>query len=693
MVSDVRGEVIPGANIFLTNTYDGASSNEQGKFEFETTETGSQLLTVKYIGYKEFNSQIEIGGKDIIVSVRLEEEINELEAVTITAGAFTASDVSRRTIFRAIDIATTAGATADIAGALNTLPGTQKVGESGRLFVRGGDGNEAKTFIDGLVVLDAYNPSAPNTPSRGRFLPFMFKGTSFSTGGYSAEYGQALSSALVLDSKDKAELTRTDLGILSVGGDVGHTQVWESGSIGGKVQYTNIRPYTGLIRQEIDWEKAPVSVEASTAFRQDVGKSGLFKFYGNFHNSNFSLYQHDIDDENIKQLYDLSNSYRYLNGFYNNNINKNWSIRGGISYTYLHNKTGVANNQIDELQKGLHVKTVLEGSVTDHLEVKSGVEIIDRTYIQTYTPEDQSQFLYSFRERLTAAFVEADVYASNRFVTRAGSRIEYNNLTNQFTVDPRASLAYKTGSNGQLSFAYGKFRQTAKNEFVKVNNDLDPEKADHYILNYQFVKDKRTYRIETYFKRYTSLVKFINGEPLELNNAGNGEAKGIELFWRDNKTINKLDYWISYSYLDTKRNYLSFPYQATPSFASQHNFSVVTKYFFQKIKSQVGITYSYSSGRPYNNPNLQKFNNANTPVYADLSFNWSYLPTTSLIIHFSCTNVLGRDNIFGYEYSSVPTEEGSYNGRAIRQAAPRFLFLAIFITLSNDKSVNQLPNL
>ena len=222
----------------------------------------------------------------------------------------------RRTIFRAIDIATTAGATADIAGALNTLPGTQKVGESGRLFVRGGDGNEAKTFIDGLVVLDAYNPSAPNTPSRGRFLPFMFKGTSFSTGGYSAEYGQALSSALVLDSKDKAELTRTDFGILSVGGDVGHTQVWERGSIGGKVQYTNIRPYTGLVRQEIDWKKAPVSLEASTAFRQEVGKSGLLKFYGNFNNSNFSLYQHDIDDENNKQLYDLSNSYRYLNGFY-----------------------------------------------------------------------------------------------------------------------------------------------------------------------------------------------------------------------------------------------------------------------------------------------------------------------------------------------------------------------------------------
>ena len=84
----------------------------------------------------------------------LQEEINELDAVTITAGSFTAGDASRRTVFRPLDIATTAGATADIAGALNTLPGTQKVGETGRLFVRGGDGSETRTFIDGLVVLD-----------------------------------------------------------------------------------------------------------------------------------------------------------------------------------------------------------------------------------------------------------------------------------------------------------------------------------------------------------------------------------------------------------------------------------------------------------------------------------------------------------------------------------------------------------
>jgi vitamin B12 transporter len=33
---------------------------------------------------------------------------------------------------------------------------------------------------------------------------------------------------------------------------------------------------------------------------------------------------------------------------------------------------------------------------------------------------------------------------------------------------------------------------------------------------------------------------------------GYGNAKGIELFWRDNETIRNVDYWVSYSYLNTE---------------------------------------------------------------------------------------------------------------------------------------------
>lgn len=688
-VRDGKGNAIPGANIFIKDSYDGTTTNENGDFAFVTTETGAHTLLVKFIGYKEYKQALLIENKDLHLELELEEEINELEAVTISAGTFTASDASRRTVFRAVDIATTAGATADIAGALNTLPGTQKVGESGRLFVRGGDGNEVRTFIDGMVVLDAYRPSAPNTPSRGRFLPFMFKGTSFSTGGYSAEYGQALSSVLALESKDESETTRTDIGILSVGGDIAHTQAWARGSLAGKIQYTNLRPYMGLINQRIDWKSMPVSIEGVAAFRQKIGKQGMLKLYGNFNQANFSLYNHDIDDHTNTQLYDLTNNYRYVNGFYKNALNNNWMLRGGLSYTSIQNETYLDNIRLFEIEKGIHAKAVTEGSLSDHVELKTGVEVINRNYNRSVTLLT-TEVTTTFNEAIGGFFVEADIYASNRFVTRVGGRAEVNSLQNAVQFDPRISMAYKAGEDGQVSVAYGKFRQTPKNEFVGEKPSLYAERAEHFIVNYQRITNNRTFRIETYYKRYTDLIKI---EASIVTNNGSGYAKGIELFWRDSKSVDNLDYWISYSLLDTRRNYLNFPHEAVPTFASKHNFSAVAKYFITKIKSQVGATWSVTSRRPFNDPNDLKFNGGRTPSYQDLSFNWSYLPKPYLIVYFSCTNILGRDNIFGYEYSTRLNENGVYNSRAIKQAAPRFIFVGIFVTLSKDKSVNQLPTL
>ena len=514
IVKDEKGEVIPGANVFIQDSYDGISSDVEGKFSFTSDEKGSKILLATFVGYKQFQQLIELNGKTVVINIVLKEEINQLDAVVISAGSFTAGEEKRRTILKAVDIATTAGATADIAGALNTLPGTTKVGESGRLFVRGGDSNEARTFIDGMVVLDAYGPSAPNTPSRGRFLPFMFKGTSFSTGGYSAEYGQALSSALVLNSKDKAEMNQTDIGILSVGADVAHTQVWDKSSLSGKIQYTNIRPYFGLINQEVDWKTPPASLEGSAAYRHQFGKDGIVKFFGNFNHSDFSMYVHEILDPQQKYQYNLVNNYRYGNGSYKQSLSKNWSVRGGLSYTLNENKVRIDGSPLGDVEKGIHAKAVLENSVSDKVELRFSGELIDRNYNASRENENSNAIeSLSFHEPIAASFAEAELYANTHLVAKVGGRMEYNGLIDQISVDPRVSLAYKPGRQGQFAFAYGTFRQSAKNQYMMLNNNLNPEKAEHFILNYQIINNRRTFRLETYYKKYDQLIKFETGTP------------------------------------------------------------------------------------------------------------------------------------------------------------------------------------
>jgi hypothetical protein len=695
-VTDSQGQPIPRANVVLQGTYDGASTNVAGRFEFTTLEKGAHVVTASFVGYTSVSRAVELTGTALELTFVLKEEINELDAVVISAGSFTAGEERRRTVLKPLDIAMTAGGTADIAGALNTLPGTQRVGESGRLFVRGGDGNEARTFIDGLVVLDAYAPAAPNTPSRQRFSPFMFKGTSFSTGGYSAEYGQALSSALVLNSRDEVDQNQTNISLMSVGGDVAHAQTWGTGSAVGKMEYTNIRPYFGLIQQEVDWKTPPASVETSGAVRQRIGKDGLIKVYGNYSTTDFALFQHDILNPASKQLLDVRNTFGYGNAAYQQSLSDKWSVRGGFSYSFNENKLALDSSPLAEREAGMHAKAVAEHSLSDAVELRLGVEHFDRTYEASRWVElaGENQTL-SFNERLTAAFAEGEWYLSKRWVTRGGLRAEYNASNSQAAADPRLSLAYKPGGAGQFSFAYGTFRQSAANVWLRANRGLDAERAQHVILNYQRLTNRRTFRVEGYYKRYTDLVKFENRNPLWLNNTGSGWARGGEIFWRDNETIKNADYWISYSFLDTERDYLNFPVAAAPTFASRHNFSAVYKHFVPQLKMQFGATYSLASGRPYFNPNLPdaQFHSQRTPAFHDFSANIAYLPKNWLIIYLSCTNLFGHDNIFGYQFSGQPNTQGEYIARAIRQPAPRFAFVGVFITFSKNKVVNQLPNL
>ena len=145
------------------------------------------------MGYKTIEQPVVLTGEKITVDLLLKEELNELKAVIITAGSFEARDEKKVSVLKPLDIVTTASANADVAAAMKTLPGTQQIGESGELFVRGGAGYETKQFIDGTTVANPNFGQAPDMASRGRFSPFLFKGTVFSTGGYSALYCRAVS--------------------------------------------------------------------------------------------------------------------------------------------------------------------------------------------------------------------------------------------------------------------------------------------------------------------------------------------------------------------------------------------------------------------------------------------------------------------------------------------------------------------
>ncbi|MGN7513753.1 MAG: TonB-dependent receptor [Allomuricauda sp.] len=694
-VTDAKNKPIEGANIYLEGTYDGASSDANGNFSFETTEEGLQTLIVSMLSFEPHHEAGDIGYFNDL-HITLMESVNSLSGVTLTAGTFEAGDNSKVSVLKPLDIVTTAGAAGDFVAALQTLPGTTTVNEDGRLFVRGGTAGETQVFIDGLRVFQPFNATPNNTPTRGRFSPFLFKGISFSTGGYSAEYGQALSSVLLLNTTDVPLQEKTDVSIMSVGGGVGHTKIWGDQSLSINTNYLNLAPYEALIpsTQGVRWNSPYESISGEAVFRSR-GEKSMFKLYTGFNHTNLDIEQEDINFEDYER-FRLKNNNLYLNSSYKYYFANDWSLTSGASIAWDSNDIGIEQDRVDIGEIATHLKVKIRKNFSNQYDLSFGTEYFHTNYDETFTDTDVDAFKSGYADGLLAAFAESDIFLSNTFAMKLGVRATHSSLLDGFEVSPRVSLAYKPGDEGQFSLAYGDFYQRPLSDVLKFEQDLEMEKASHYILNYQYTNNGKTFRTELYYKDYDRLIKFDTDVP-QFNsmytNSGGGYAKGIDVFWRDSKSIDHLDYWFSYSFLDTERDYRNFPEKATPNFAPRHNISLVTKYWVDKLRSQIGLSYSYGSGRPYHNPNNPGFMEERTKSYNNLSFNWAYLIDQQKILYFSISNLLSINNISNYQYADAPDVNGFYDRRAITPPADSFFFVGFFWTISTDGKSNQLDNL
>ncbi|WP_345235582.1 TonB-dependent receptor [Hymenobacter saemangeumensis] len=703
-VRDGAGRPLPGVNVFLKTTFDGASTDSLGRFRFSTTATGSLPLVLSLIGYQPQEIPVTLGqGPISLPNLKMKDAPAQLGDVVVTSGSFEASDEKRSTVLKPLDIVTTAGSLGDIASALNTLPGTTRVGEEGKLFVRGGAASETKTYLDGLPVQNPYGGAVPSVPARGRFSPFLFKGTVFSTGGYSAEYGQALSAVVGLNSDDLAAETQTGISLMSVGGSLSRTKRWDRTSLAVTADYTNLTPYFRLALPAGSFSQAPENRGGSLSLRHRTGQAGMLKVYGTFSQQRLALRQPDPSPafQAEGRPVALSNDNAYLNASFRSPLRRGWSLNTGLALTRDDNTIRPDVQTVQDVEQSAVARLVLTNdSASTWFNLKLGAEGYGQQFRQRYqaNAEAPTQRL-GFDEQRGAAFAESDVVLAKRLAGRAGLRGEYSALLGDWSLAPRLALAYQTGAYSQLSAAWGQFYQTPTNDLLRVSTNLKFEKAEHLLLTFQRVAQQRTLRAEAYYKTYAGLSTFDAAQPFNpsrYQNAGSGYARGLDLFWRDRSTFKKVDYWVSYGLLDTRRQYRADPAQAVPTFAATHNLSVVGKYWVQKIHTQFSFTYSYGSARRFHNPNEPGYNQGRTPDFHDLSLNASYL--THLfgqftIVHVSASNVLGRQNIFGHRYAVTPDANGQFASVAITPVVPQMLFVGVFISINKKAKVdlNEAP--
>lgn len=708
-VTDKKKRPVEFANVFIEGTSAGATTDSLGRFDFRAKLKGQQILSVTAMGYKSDSRPVQ-SGTPVSFHIVLQEDVSTLEPVVISAGSFEASDKSKGASLNPIDVVTTAGSNGDIANALRTLPGTQQIGEQEGLFVRGGTNEETKQFMDGTLIKSPNFSSVPGILQPARVSPFLFKGILFSSGGYSALYGQALSGALILESTDLPEKSSGVVGISPVVTVAGFQSLAKNkrSSYGINTRYYNTSLYNRVIPQKPDYFKGPGYFTTDANFRVKTSDTGILKFYSNISQSEVGLRNTDIDSALLKNSFFVKNINFFNNLSYREFFGENWQLDAGASYNFskdhIENKLLNASNErivadTDPLQRKNNDVNIRSDFAQSRL-------VLSRFLENNWTLRFGGEYFFSddhyktnsgeikLRDQLTALFAEADIYITPRLAGRAGIRYEYSALLKKSNVAPRLSLAYRVTEEAQINLAYGRFYQKPENRFLQNADEMDFSASTHYVLNYTRKSNNRLFRIEGYYKDYDKLVKTTPG----ITNGGSGYARGAEFFWRDKRSFKNLDYWITYTYLDTKREFQNYPTVLRPTFSTPHTASVAIKRLFdlETYNLSANASYTFATGRPYYNigpgasgeegiisdrGTTRPYHGLNLSLGCMTSLFREWKNKDFTILAVGVNNVLASKQVFGYSYSA----DGSTKTPVTLPAARSF-FIGLFITFGIDRT-------
>ena len=645
-------EPLAGANVFILGTIEGCLTDTLGRFTFTTTQTGEATLKVTYIGYDDYTCIADVITLHHI-NVHMNERATSISEVVVTASSFSFGKSDNFKTMDALDVVMAGNSCGDIVAALQTLPGTQKVGEDGKLYVRGGESTECQTFVNGMHVLVPYSTNTENTAVRGRFSPFLFKGINFSLGGYSGEYGQALSAVLPMETTDMATSDKFGVSASLVDWNIGGTKVFTNSSLSFNVALTSMGLYDRLFTQRQDFTRPYRKLSGETQYKKEFNGHGVLKTYVGYDLTSVGLRE---GDRNIS----LKEHNIYANLTYKTSIGHGYTLFAGIANSTVFNHIDDAVSAGDHyrnFRNEVHMKAELRKVCSNALKLQTGIEDYIRNSTLRFAP-----YRYNLNYNILAAHIDAQWRIVPKVFLNASVRAEM--ADQQWQLMPRTTLSYIPNKQWQMSLVAGRYSQTVEDDILAQSGQtLKQSTADHLILSMQYKTSSSMLRIEPYYKRYRHLP-WLHEDMYQSD--GYGTSKGVDVYVEDHSISSRLITTLAYSFNDSERLYMDFTELSTPNFVSRHNLRVTAKYSLGKFI--IGIADSYTTGR--------HFAGGTTPHYNSLDANLTYLLSPKVIVYSSLNNILGRTNIFRYDAA----------GRGITASRDRFLYIGIFVSLKNNKA-------
>lgn len=705
---------IPDVKIKIVGTNFITSSKEDGRFNFEKIPVGIYQIEFTSVAYKPFieSNVMVAAGKEAMLVIEIDEI--SVEEVIVESSRFQKPNdvVSSYKSLTFEEIRRFPGGLEDIGRVLQTLPGIS-LSSDGRndILVRGGSPSENLFLVDGFLVNNINHfgtQGATGGPVSIINLDQVRK-VEFLTGGFSAKYGDKLSSVVDISLSEgnpdhffgKVNLSGIGLGI-SLEGPLPfkNRSSWffsarrsyldlifkaakfsfipEYTDVQGKVNYKiNDNNYIEItsfsafdnVKFNNDTEEKKQSNERilttkQTSYFMGISWKSLFtsKSYAVLSLSrNYTKFFYSKRDSNFIETFvnDSKEGDVLMNLDYFNRFGKNTYFSFGVG-----GKTIKLNYDIN---KNVDTLLVVDPQTGNRIIVP-GLKLL--TDDRTYKAFAYFEFVQNFLKR---------------FKLTGGLRYDFTGiLNNKNYISPRTSLSYKLGEKFNINLAYGIFYQSPSNIWVigyPSNKELKNIRADHYIAGIEIFPDKSSkLTLEGFYKFYknypVSTVRpyliLANNSGFESQNSfgleplvseGTGYSRGFEIFYQKALTTNFYG-TASFTFSDVKYKALD-GIERRSDFDNRYVLNLNAGYLIGK-DWEFSAKFRLAGGRPYTPINsadgsvdYSKYNSESYPVYHRLDVRgekrWFFKKWT-LITYIDIQNIYNKQNLFQYRWDQFKKE-------------------------------------
>lgn len=699
VVDAITQQPIPGANVIIIGTDYGTVTDLDGKFLIDKIPVNIYQIRASSIGYKaEIKTDIMVmTSRPVQVDFQLNESPIELEQVVVTNEIFTRNpyELTSITNFNYEEIRRFPGGFEDVIRAVSVLPGVAQA-DAGRndLIVRGGAPSENLYLIDGYVAQNINHfgtQGATGGPLSYINLDFV-KESFFSTGGFSVNYGDKLSSVLSINLREgrndrlggKLTISATQFG-LNIEGPISNKSSFF---------FSARRSYLDFIFKSAGFSFVPeyYDVISKVDYNINAYNSISFLFVGAFDYVRFfnkdseSRYKNSraLGSDQIQYLTGLSYKYFFNKGFLKFSLNRNFadfntSQRDSILNPIFLNDSREGENVL---------KSELVYKLTKKSEFSLGTEIKS---IKFNYDIRIPQFVTSFGDTLTlnkndrsrfhkiGFYLQYGGYYFNKLRITLGTRYDYfDALTNKSVFSPRFGLSYQLLQNTFINLSSGVYYQSPSYIWLtgnEKNKNLKHIRANHIIFGFeQLLREDINLKLEYFNKFYQNYPASELRPYLVLSNTGagfsgaddnfssfgleplvsqgKGNSNGIELSIQKKSSDIPHFGLLSVTYSKTKFSALD-GISRIGSYDQSWIINLSGGYIFNE-RWQATIKFRYSTGKPYTpfNPDgTQSIANYNTKrlppnhsVDLRIDRRW-FFEKWVLITYLDVQNIYNRKNV------------------------------------------------